>query len=94
VFDKATGTYLRHFGSPGSGPGQLLKPFGLAVDHRHIYVADNGNYRIQVRLLYPRIISEDHSPLTSLNRASEWDAHPSRSPLYITFSDGLLLRLI
>lgn len=55
MFDKATGTYLRHFGSPGSGPGQLLKPFGLAVDHRHIYVADNGNYRIQVRLLYPRI---------------------------------------
>lgn len=48
MFDKATGTYLRHFGTPGSSPGQLLKPFGLAVDQRHLYVADNGNYRIQV----------------------------------------------
>ena len=43
-------TFARSIGSPGSGPGELLKPTGIHV-HREggmIYVADTGNDRVQV----------------------------------------------
>jgi hypothetical protein len=33
-------------GSPGTGPGQLLQPQGLAVDSTGLYVADPGNGKI------------------------------------------------
>jgi sugar lactone lactonase YvrE len=39
----------RTFGGPGSGPGQLAEPRGLAADARgNLYVADTKNHRIQV----------------------------------------------
>ena len=49
VYDSK-GTLLRSFGGPGSGPGQLAYPNGLAVDEGKslVYVADFGNSRIQV----------------------------------------------
>ena len=47
VYDK-DGNYLRHFGSHGSGDGQLNYPFALAVDDsNNIYVADKDNGRIE-----------------------------------------------
>jgi len=48
VFEKGSCGYIKSFGGAGSGPGQLVKPFGLAVDSKYLYVADNGNTRIQV----------------------------------------------
>lgn len=42
------GTLLDRFGSPGSGPGQLHEPQGLAVSDERVYVADTGNDRVQV----------------------------------------------
>lgn len=49
-YDKK-GKYIRTFGGPGSGPGQLLCPHGLFVDTRGkqpvLTVADRTNKRLQ-----------------------------------------------
>jgi DNA-binding beta-propeller fold protein YncE len=43
------GEWLGSWGSPGSGPGQLITPHSIAIDAEdHVYVADRGNRRIQV----------------------------------------------
>jgi hypothetical protein len=47
-FDK-DGNWIKSFGEPGSGPGQLNTPHSIAADAKgNIYVADRGNQRIQV----------------------------------------------
>lgn len=46
------GDYLRSFGGPGDGPGELNCPHGVWVDTRKpdpvLLVADRGNHRIQI----------------------------------------------
>lgn len=43
------GKWLKSFGEPGSGPGQLNTPHSIATDAKgNVYVADRGNRRIQV----------------------------------------------
>jgi len=43
------GNWLKSFGEPGEGPGQLNTPHSIAVDAKdNVYVADRGNRRIQV----------------------------------------------
>ncbi|MFL6455223.1 MAG: 6-bladed beta-propeller, partial [Nitrososphaeraceae archaeon] len=48
------GTFIRKWGTGGSGPGQFLHPEGITVDtsgnnnNNTVYVADSGNNRIQV----------------------------------------------
>src|SRR5437016_7237090 len=43
------GKWLKSFGEPGDGPGQLNTPHSIAADSQgNIYVADRGNRRIQV----------------------------------------------
>lgn len=46
----ANGTFLTKFGSQGNGASQFILPEGIGVDLKtgHVYVADTGNYRIQV----------------------------------------------
>ena len=47
-FDK-NGDWVKSFGEPGAGPGQLNTPHSIAADAKgNIYVADRGNVRIQV----------------------------------------------
>jgi DNA-binding beta-propeller fold protein YncE len=47
-YDK-NGDWVKSFGEPGSGPGQLNTPHSIAADASgRIYVADRGNSRIQV----------------------------------------------
>jgi len=47
-FDK-NGDWVKQWGSPGSGPGELNTPHSIASDAQgNIYVADRGNRRIQV----------------------------------------------
>ena len=48
AFD-ATGAFVTAFGGPGSGPGQLNDPQGVAVDAAgRVIVADRGNNRLQL----------------------------------------------
>jgi DNA-binding beta-propeller fold protein YncE len=43
------GDWIKSFGEPGDGPGQLNTPHSIAADAQgNIYVADRGNRRIQV----------------------------------------------
>jgi DNA-binding beta-propeller fold protein YncE len=43
------GNWIKSWGEPGTGPGQLKVPHSIAVDAGgHVYVADRGNRRIQV----------------------------------------------
>jgi DNA-binding beta-propeller fold protein YncE len=43
------GFWVKSFGQPGNGPGQLNTPHSIASDaQNNIYVADRGNRRIQV----------------------------------------------
>jgi len=43
------GNWIKSWGEPGSGPGQLNTPHSIASDAQNrIYVADRGNNRIQV----------------------------------------------
>ncbi len=42
------GTFVSGFGKNGSGDGEFNRPTGLALKDDRIYVADNGNSRIQV----------------------------------------------
>lgn len=43
----ADGSFVRQFGSIGSGPGELTTPFDLAVDEAgNAYVEDDGNERL------------------------------------------------
>ncbi|HKV06128.1 MAG TPA: peptidyl-alpha-hydroxyglycine alpha-amidating lyase family protein [Candidatus Acidoferrales bacterium] len=43
------GNWVKSWGEPGSGPGQLNTPHSIATDAKgNVYVADRGNRRIQV----------------------------------------------
>lgn len=42
------GTWVKAVGTHGSGPNQFSTPHGIAVDGQNVYVADRGNFRIQV----------------------------------------------
>jgi sugar lactone lactonase YvrE/phosphodiesterase/alkaline phosphatase D-like protein len=44
---SSTGEYLTQFGSPGSGPGQLWYPSGIAVAGRSAYVSDKSNNDVE-----------------------------------------------
>jgi DNA-binding beta-propeller fold protein YncE len=47
-YDK-NGRWIKSFGEPGSGPGQLNTPHSIATDNQgNVYVANRGNGRIEV----------------------------------------------
>ncbi len=47
-YDK-NGKWIKSFGEPGSGPGQLNTPHSIATDNQgNVYVANRGNSRIEV----------------------------------------------
>ena len=50
VFDYATGALVTRFGSPGSAPGCLASPCGIAYDpvSHELFVTDQGNHRVSV----------------------------------------------
>jgi sugar lactone lactonase YvrE len=62
----ALGNYINSWGGKGSEPGQMKCPHGISIDLRHeepeIYIADRGNFRIQVFTLdgkHKRFVTDD-----------------------------------
>ncbi|WP_434127648.1 6-bladed beta-propeller, partial [Enterococcus faecium] len=47
VFDL-NGTFLRKWGTLGSGDGQFNSPEGITIYNNEVFVVDNNNNRIQV----------------------------------------------
>jgi DNA-binding beta-propeller fold protein YncE len=63
---SSAGKYLHSFGGTGSAPGQCISPHGVSIDLRsgqpEVYVADRGNYRMQVFTLdgvHKRFVQDD-----------------------------------
>lgn len=49
VFDAVTGAHLMDIGSRGKGPGEFNLPRDLAIGRDgRLYVADGGNFRVQI----------------------------------------------
>lgn len=48
VFDGETGSRLRKVGGKGSGPGQFLRPNGIAVFGNRVFVVERDSHRVQV----------------------------------------------
>ena len=49
VFEKATGVFVRSWGSAGEGPGQFRLPWGMAVSGEgQLWVCDFENSRVQL----------------------------------------------
>lgn len=75
-------TYVRSFGGPGEGKGELLNPHGIKIDERGaeplIVVADRGNNRLQYFTLagqHVRFVDHDlRKPCTAV---------PWRDELYV-----------
>jgi len=58
VFNNA-GVYLYDIGSEGSGEGQLLLPYGLAIDKfNNLIVCDKGNERLQLFTLDGKFLTK------------------------------------
>lgn len=71
------GTFIRRFGSPGSGPGQFNAPHTIAVDSRgRLFVGDRNNNRIQ-------IFDRDGTFL------DQWKQFSRPSGIYITKDDAI-----
>jgi sugar lactone lactonase YvrE len=48
------GKFLYGIGNSGNGPGQFLRPHGMAMDSKgHLYVCDSSNQRIQKFKIVP-----------------------------------------
>jgi 3-phytase len=47
VYDAATGELLDRVGGPGSGPGEFLRPNGIAVVDELVLVVERDNHRVQ-----------------------------------------------
>ena len=42
------GKFISQFGTPGTGPGQLQNPTGIAISNNLLYVAEGGNHRVSI----------------------------------------------
>ena len=57
IFDK-DGNYVSHWGTHGSGDGELDRPAGLAIDGDEILVVDSRNNRVQKFTLDGKYVSQ------------------------------------
>ncbi|XP_078605475.1 uncharacterized protein LOC144878587 [Branchiostoma floridae x Branchiostoma japonicum] len=61
------------FGGEGSGTGQFKSPFGVAVSDEEIFVADNGNMRIQVFTLHGTFVQQFPTVVSGEEKMKPWD---------------------
>ncbi|MBL4819414.1 MAG: hypothetical protein JKY98_00275 [Gammaproteobacteria bacterium] len=77
VHFSADGTFIKEWGSKGSGPGQLSEPHTIAMDSRgRLFVGDRENNRIQ-------IFSQDGEFI------DEWRQFGRPSGIFITADDTI-----
>ena len=58
------GNYITHFGTEGSGPGELRRPTGLDVaNDGTVIIADSGNRRLQLFGVVPERDNDDRNIL-------------------------------
>src|SRR4051812_41838564 len=78
------GNWLKSFGEPGAGPGQLNTPHSIAADaNGNIYVADRGNRRARARnrkFLGPRPRKPPHPGVRRRGQRAARDAHRRAVP--------------
>jgi hypothetical protein len=83
----ADGTWLKEYGTYGSGDGQFNTVHGIAAGDGHVYVADRGNRRIQVfdyDLNFERYITGIGAP---------WTVQVTPKYIYSGDGDGKIYRL-
>jgi hypothetical protein len=83
----ADGTWLKEYGTYGSGDGQFNTVHAIAAGYGHVYVADRGNRRIQVfdyDLNFERYITGIGSP---------WTVQVTPKYIYSGDGDGKIYRL-
>jgi len=83
----ADGTWLKEFGTYGSGDGQMNTVHAIAAGYGHVYVADRGNRRIQVfdyDLNFERYITGIGAP---------WTVQVTPRYIYSGDGDGKIYRL-
>ena len=72
------GTFLRKWGSQGTGDGQFRDPIGIAVDGSgRVYIADRTNHRVQVFSsdgTFPHISVAPHTPQQKKAQATSFVA--------------------
>lgn len=81
------GTWLKEFGTYGSGDGQMNTVHAIAAGFGHVYVADRGNRRIQVfdyDLNFERYITGIGAP---------WTVQVTPRYIYSGDGDGKIYRL-
>ena len=81
------GTWVKEFGTYGSGDGQMNTVHGIAAGYGHVYVADRGNRRIQVfdyDLNFERYITNIGAP---------WTVQVTENYIYSGDGDGKIYRL-
>ena len=76
------GNWVKSWGEPGTGPGQLNTPHSIATDDAgNVYVADRGNGRIQVFDSAGRYLREIHINVPYDPRIHPWMGNmPSQVP--------------
>ncbi|KRE99403.1 hypothetical protein ASG89_27985 [Paenibacillus sp. Soil766] len=100
---SAKGDYLGSFGGTGSEPGRLKCPHGISVkltgDSPELYVADRGNFRIQVFTMdgkHKRFIQNDMDMPCSFYFADDYMFFPdlhSRITVFNAADDTLVAHL-
>ena len=81
------GTWLKEYGTYGSGDGQFNTVHGIAAGYGHVYVADRGNRRLQVfdyDLNFERYITGMGAP---------WTVQVTERYIYTGDSDGKIYRM-
>jgi DNA-binding beta-propeller fold protein YncE len=77
------GSWIKSWGEPGTGPGQLSTPHSIAIDDAgHVYVADRGNGRIQVFDEDGNYLREIHTNVPYDHKIRPWLGNmPAETPI-------------
>jgi hypothetical protein len=81
------GTWVKDYGTYGSGDGQFNTVHGIAAGYGHVYVADRGNRRLQVfdyDLNFQKYIG---------NLGAPWTVQVTENYLYTGDGDGKIYRM-